>query len=136
MSNKKNENALFTNTNLIVSTASIVLACILMIEKDITIALIIIFYIIYSIVFAYICRYIGLKKNIASGYVWGFLLGFIGLIVVGVLPNQNKEQQEFKNTADTISSNKYDDLERLQKLKESGVLTEEEFNAEKQKLLK
>lgn len=30
---------------------------------------------------------------------------------------------------------KYEDLERLQKLKESGVLTEEEFNAEKQKIL-
>lgn len=135
MSDKKNENALFTNTNLTVSTASIVLACVLMIEKNITMALIIIFYVVYCIVFAYICRYIGLKKNIASGYVWGFLLGFIGIIVVGVLPNQNKEQ-DFINTADTTSSNKYDDLERLQKLKESGVLTEAEFNSEKQKLLK
>ena len=135
MSDKKNENALFTNTNLTVSTARIVLACVLMIEKNITMALIIIFYVVYCIVFAYICRYIGLKKNIASGYVWGFLLGFIGIIVVGVLPNQNKEQ-DFINTADTTSSNKYDDLERLQKLKESGVLTEAEFNSEKQKLLK
>ena len=135
MSDKKNENALFTNTNLTVSTASIVLACVLMIEKNITMALIIIFYVVYCIVFAYICRYIGLKKNIASGYVWGFLLGFIGIIVVGVLPNQNKEQ-DFINTADTTSSNKYDDLERIQKLKESGVLTEAEFNSEKQKLLK
>lgn len=135
MSDKKNENALFTNTNLTVSTASIVLACVLMIEKNITMALIIIFYVVYCIVFAYICRYIGLKKNIASGYVWGFLLGFIGIIVVGVLPNQNKEQ-DFINTADTTSSNKYDDLERLQKLKKSGVLTEAEFNSEKQKLLK
>ena len=30
---------------------------------------------------------------------------------------------------------KYEDLERLQKLKESGILTEEEFNVEKQKIL-
>lgn len=30
---------------------------------------------------------------------------------------------------------KYEDLERLQKLKESGILTEEEFNTEKQKIL-
>ncbi len=136
MTNKKNENALFTNTNLTVSTASIVLACVLMIEKDITMALIIIFYIVYCIVLAYICRYIGLKKNIASGYVWGFLLGFIGLFVIGVLPNQNKEHQNFTNTEENTSTNKYDDLERLQKLKQSGALTEEEFNAEKQKLLK
>ena len=136
MSDKKNENALFTNTNLTVSTASIVLACVLMIEKNITMALIIIFYVVYCIVFAYICRYIGLKKNIASGYVWGFLLGFIGLFVIGVLPNQNKEHQNFTNTEENTSTNKYDDLERLQKLKQSGALTEEEFNAEKQKLLK
>lgn len=30
---------------------------------------------------------------------------------------------------------KYEDLERLQKLRESGILTEEEFNVEKQKIL-
>lgn len=30
---------------------------------------------------------------------------------------------------------KYEDLERLQKLKEDGILTEEEFNVEKQKIL-
>lgn len=30
---------------------------------------------------------------------------------------------------------KYEDLERLQKLKESGILTKEEFNVEKQKIL-
>ena len=31
---------------------------------------------------------------------------------------------------------KYEDLERLQKLKEDGILTEEEFMSEKQKILK
>ncbi len=34
------------------------------------------------------------------------------------------------------SSNKYEDLERLQKLKVQGIITEEEFNNEKSKLLK
>ncbi len=35
-----------------------------------------------------------------------------------------------------IGGNKYEDLAKLQKLKESGAITEEEFNIEKQKLLK
>ena len=34
-----------------------------------------------------------------------------------------------------VNSNKYDDLEKLQKLKESGAISEEEFNIEKNKIL-
>ena len=35
-----------------------------------------------------------------------------------------------------LNGNKYEDLERLQKLKEDGAITEAEFEAEKQKLLR
>ena len=39
-------------------------------------------------------------------------------------------------TDNLLNGNKYDNLEKLQKLKESGALSEEEFEAEKQKILK
>ena len=39
-------------------------------------------------------------------------------------------------TENLLKGNKYDNLEKLQKLKESGALSEEEFEQEKKKILK
>ena len=55
-------------------------------------------------------------------YLWNF--SFIPVIVAATKPNRNVAQQA---TA-TNTSSAYDDLEKLSKLKEQGVLTEEEFN--------
>jgi hypothetical protein len=56
------------------------------------------------------------------------LVGWIGCIIWACI---NKEAKKIEN-----NSNKYDDLAKLQKLKENGVITDVEFEIEKQKLLK
>ena len=85
---------------------------------------------ILTLVFACVSKKIGLSKGIDYGYLIGWFLGIIGLIIICVLPNENN----VNNTP--ASTNKYEDLERLQKLKESGVLTQAEFDAEKAKILR
>lgn len=84
---------------------------------------------IYIILFAYICRYVGLNKDVTTGYAWGYCLGIIGLIIVCGLDNKKKENVE--NNINT----KYDDIDRLQKLKDNGAIDEKEFEIEKQKIL-
>ena len=54
-------------------------------------------------------------------------LGIIGVIAAAIIKSINKNKE--------YSGDKYQNLERLQKLKEQGVITEEEFNAEKKKIL-
>lgn len=46
-----------------------------------------------------------------------------------------KKLSDAKNTVNTLSSSKMDDLKKLGELKVSGVLTEDEFQKEKTKLL-
>lgn len=55
------------------------------------------------------------------------LIGWVGALVWAVTESEEKNIE--------IKGNKYEDLERLQKLKESGAISEEEFNAEKDKIL-
>ena len=57
-----------------------------------------------------------------GGFWWGFWLGIIGIIIVAVRPNEGKNT----NTAQSILS-PYDELEKLAKLKEQGILTEDEY---------
>ena len=67
------------------------------------------------------------EKN--ASFYWGWLFGIIGLIVVCGLPNR----LENKNIVVNIS--KYDELEKLQSLKVKGILTQQEYELEKQKIL-
>lgn len=54
-----------------------------------------------------------------------------------VLKNQHEDQKENNsNQSSDKSSSVADELNKLSKLKESGVLTEDEFNLQKEKLLK
>ena len=55
------------------------------------------------------------------------LVGWVGALVWAVTET-DEEKIETKG-------NKYEDLEKLQKLKESGAISEEEFNIEKDKIL-
>lgn len=124
------DDKVFTKTNIIVSIIS-VLPALLTAHPGIII------YTIYALVFAYISKYIGIKKGIVSGYVWGYFLGIIGVFVVSVLPAENVAKEKIDNNEySENSTNKYEDLEKLYKLKENGVLTEEEFNIEKTKIIK
>ena len=62
------------------------------------------------------------------------VLGIVAILLIRWSNNKNKihaNNQQIKS-----SSSKYDDLERLQKLKESGAITEAEFETQKEKILK
>ena len=138
MENKK----IFTKTNTTITIITIILFAIKFIEMVVlyedsypaihiynTISLILVRSLIYIILFAYICRYVGLNKDVTTGYAWGYCLGIIGLIILCGLDNKKKENVE--NNINT----KYDDIDRLQKLKDNGAIDEKEFEIEKQKIL-
>ena len=63
---------------------------------------------------------------------WTFL-GWAGCLVWAFIDNDGSTTNKmFRN----VGGNKYEDLEKLQKLKDSGAITDIEFEVEKQKLLK
>ena len=65
---------------------------------------------------------------------WTFL-GWAGCLVWAFLDTDKGITVSTTNNV-VSNTNKYEDLEKLMKLKESGVLTEVEFEIEKAKLLK
>lgn len=77
------------------------------------------------------------KKHRNEGAIGllNFFVGwtFIGWVICLVWASSNQEPIIVEKDN---SSNKYDDLDKLQKLKENGTLNEEEFEIEKQKILK
>ncbi len=62
---------------------------------------------------------------------WTFL-GWVGCIVWALIDNDSSKTS---NTTRNIEDKKYKDLERLMELKQKGILTEEEFEVEKAKIL-
>lgn len=66
--------------------------------------------------------------NKKSSFFYGLLLGVIGIIIVTCIKNSENKKKVY-------SGNKYEDLEKLQKLKENGTITDAEFEIEKSKLL-
>ena len=63
---------------------------------------------------------------------WTFL-GWAACLVWAFIDNDGSTTNKmFRN----VGGNKYEDLEKLQKLKDSGAITDIEFEVEKQKLLK
>lgn len=63
---------------------------------------------------------------------WTFL-GWTGCLVWAFIDTDGSKTS---NLTRNIGGNKYEDLTRLQKLKESGTITETEFEIEKTKLLR
>lgn len=130
---KKEKNSVITATNGIVSALSLGLgilvdANVFMYELDfpvLTVAM------IYGLVWAYVGRYVGLKKNIYSGYVWGYCLGIIGFIIVCVLPSERVEQY---NVIPTTSD--ADEIGKYKHLLDTGAITQEEYDKKKKELLK
>ena len=79
-----------------------------------------------------ICGYITKKilPNQKGAYWIGFFLGFIGLIIaICIKPSKNTN----KNNS---SNNKYEDLQKLEELKQNGTITEAKFEIQKSKILK
>lgn len=92
-----------------------------------------IIYCAQGIVFGFITRYIACSKGYDGGFWWGFFLGVLGLIVVCVRPAI--KQGEAEHIQSEASNNNIETLERLARLKESGMISDEEFEAKKQELL-
>ncbi len=84
------------------------------------------------LVCGFICEYMGKNKGQKNCFWYGFLLGIIGIIIVACLKDRSGEVQNEVGT----NLNKYDQLEKLQQLKNNGTLTDAEFEVEKSKLLK
>ncbi len=82
----------------------------------------------------FICEYMGKNKGQKGCFWYGFLLGIIGIIIVACLKDKSGEIQNETNTS--VNTNKYEQLEKLQQLKNNGTITDAEFEVEKAKLLK
>lgn len=68
------------------------------------------------------------EKKLITCLIIGYLTAVIGVIVSLIIKLVNKNKKEYKR-------DKYENLARLQKLKEQGVINEEEFETEKKKIL-
>ena len=77
---------------------------------------------IVGIICGFICKSISSRRGMDGGFWWGFFLGIIGVIVVAVKPSDNNQ------VPPTNTSTVYEDLEKAAKLKEQGIITEDEFN--------
>lgn len=78
------------------------------------------------------CGYVTRKilQNAKNSYFIGLVLGIIGVIIAVCIRVNKTTINNNENT------NKYEILEKLTKLKESGAITELEFEIEKSKILK
>lgn len=90
---------------------------------------------VFGFILYIIPMFIALKRKHPQRFPIGCLNIFLGwtflgwvICLVWALSNTKTEVQN--------TSNKYEDLERLQKLKENGTISKEEFETEKQKILK
>ncbi|MCG2750384.1 MAG: SHOCT domain-containing protein [Desulfobacteraceae bacterium] len=78
-----------------------------------------------------------IKAYRSSGAYYYFVDDTLVKIDEGMIPPQ-KIQMEVKSNQDTsvtIEDDKYDKLRKLDELRKDGIITEEEFQVEKQKLL-
>mgnify|MGYP005782277435 CR=1 FL=1 len=82
--------------------------------------------ILYILICGNIAKHIGNTKNYKNGFIWGALLGIIGIIVVAVMPY--KEQGKTNN-------NSIEKIKELSILKDNEIITQEEFETKKKELL-
>lgn len=89
-----------------------------------------IFAFIIWIVVAITAGRIGVKKGYpVAGYLLGFFLAVLGLIVVLLMDDKGETAQISKETANA------DALLKYKQLLDEGVITEEEFNEKKWQIL-
>lgn len=94
--------------------------------------IVVVIYLIIAVVFALICKSMAAKRNLnpALWAVLGFFFGLIPVIILAVIGTQNTQPQQQASSGSSL-----DELAKLKQLLNDGVLTEEEFAAQKSKLL-
>ncbi len=68
-------------------------------------------------------------------FILGFVFFFIGLIVSLCLSNKNEQAKTIADALSYSPNSECDELIKLKKLFDSGVITEEEFEQKKKQLL-
>lgn len=133
-------------TSVIISIICIFISFCFIYDTGIIWGVIIITIPFYTLVWAYSSRYIGLKKGYTNCYWFGFWLGFIGFIIVCVLPpeesennkgtvNKTKIINDYELPKALKPTNRVSELKEYKELLDSGIITKEEFEAKKKQLL-
>ena len=108
--------------------------------EEVLILLISLLLIALGIAFYFLPSIIAFKKqHVHKGIIllvnfifgWTFIV-WVGLLVWAIIDSDGSKTS---NLTRNIGGNKYEDISKLQQLKESGAISEEEFNKEKEKLL-
>lgn len=83
-----------------------------------------------------ICGYITHKLLPAQkgSFAIGLVLGVIGIIIAFCIKPRSSVDKNVSSTAQN-NTNKYEDLQKLAELKQQGIITEQEFEQEKAKIL-
>lgn len=89
---------------------------------------------VLNAILGFVTKSISESKGYEGGFWWGFLLGILGIIVVAVRPTLPDESTIMHERSSTMA-NYTTALEQLARLKDQGILTEEEYNQKKQKIL-
>lgn len=85
------------------------------------------------------------KKGYSFGLWWfyGWMLFIVAIIHVSLIPDKNVQQQPIRPTSyvpnyssPVSNQSAADELKKYKELKDQGVITEEEFQAKKEQLLK
>ena len=94
----------------------------------------VIFYLIIATVFAFVCANMAKNRSRSAG-LWGFLGFLIGLIAVIVLAIIGNDDSTAQQAEATPATGPLDEIAKLKELLDEGALNQEEFDAQKQKLL-
>ena len=68
-----------------------------------------------------------------DSFAWGFLLGILGLLIVGFRANLNETNRHPQKVIVKIDD--AEKIEKLAKLHQQGILTDEEFSQKKADIL-
>ena len=85
-------------------------------------------------IFGCITNHVAKTKEYKYGFLWGYWLGIIGLLVVGLRGEKKEDSATVTRHTFSTPSNVYDPvdhLERITRLHAQGALTDEEFQKQK-----
>ena len=95
--------------------------------------LIILAYVIQGAIFGAITKHVARTKGYDDGFAWGFLLGILGLLIVGFRANLNETNRHPQKVI--VKIDEAEKIEKLAKLHQQGILTDEEFSQKKADIL-